>query len=246
MTVEQNRMYGELAHLYPLISQPAEYELEAGFWRDALRAKLGPGRHEILELGAGAGHNLSHLTKDFEVTATDLSARMLEHCKQLNPQVPVYAGDMRSIRLGRTFKAVLIHDAINYMLTEADLRQTFQTAAAHLEPGGVLIVAPDRFRETFRGSRVSHYTISDARTELTTVEYHWDPDPAGTAVEVLFLYLIRTREGLSVEQDRHVMGLFPLQTWLDLMREAGFTAGTFPYPVCGDGHPGLLTGTLGG
>ena len=52
---------------------------------------------------------------------------------------------MRSIRLGRTFKAVLIHDAISYMLTEGDLGDAFGTARAHLEPGGVLIVAPDWF-----------------------------------------------------------------------------------------------------
>ncbi len=55
-----NRMYNEFAHLWPLISDPKEYAVEASFWRDALRAELGPGRHEILELGVGGGNNLSH------------------------------------------------------------------------------------------------------------------------------------------------------------------------------------------
>lgn len=172
---------------------------------------------------------------------------MLEHCKRLNPGVPTHVGDMRSLRLGCTFKAVLIHDAINYLLTGADLRQTFETAAAHLETGGIVIAAPDRFRETFRPPHVKYYTNADSGMELTVIEYHWDPELADTVVEALFLYLIRTGEGLRVEQDRHVMGLFPLRTWLDIMEETGFTIETFPYPVYdGEGHPGLLVGTLTG
>jgi hypothetical protein len=31
---------------------------------------------------------------------------------------------------------VLIHDAINYVITKADLRAAIQTAAMHLRPGG--------------------------------------------------------------------------------------------------------------
>ena len=54
-----NRLYDEFAHLWPLISAPEEYAVEAQHWRDALREKLGPGRHEILELGVGGGHNIA-------------------------------------------------------------------------------------------------------------------------------------------------------------------------------------------
>jgi SAM-dependent methyltransferase len=245
MTLKPNRMYDEFAHLWPLISSPAEYAEEAGFWRDTLRSHLGPGRHAILELGAGGGHNLSHLTSDFQATAVDLSEKMLEHCRRLNPGVPVHAGDMRSVRLGRTFEAVLIHDAIDYMLTEDDLRKALATAAAHLEPGGMLIMAPDCFRETFRPPYVRHSINSDGKTDVTLIEYAWDPDPADTVIEALFLYLIRTQDTLHMEQDRHLMGLFSLLTWLDLMRDAGFTAATRPYPVHDDErHPGLLVGIL--
>ncbi len=245
MTLKLNRMYDELAHLWPLISPPADYAEEAAFWRDALRENLGPGRHTILELGAGGGHNLSHLTSEFQATAVDLSAKMLEHCRRLNPDVPVHIGDMRSVRLGRTFRAVLIHDAINYMLTEEDLRNALATAAAHLEPGGILIMAPDHFRETFHPPHVRHSTNSDGETDFTLVEYWWDPDPGDTVIEAMYLYLIRTKDALRVEQDRHLTGLFPLQTWLDLMRNAGFTAATRPYPVHDDErHPGLLVGVL--
>lgn len=239
-TVKPNRMYEEFAHLWPLISPPEDYANEARYWRDGLRQKLGPGRHHILELGVGGGHNLSHLTDEFDATAVDLSEKMLQHSIKLNPGVKHHVGDMRSIRLGRKHKAVLIHDAIDYMLTEQDLRLTFATAAAHLEPHGVLVTAPDDFRETFRGPRISHRTNSNGETELTYIEYQYDPDPSDTTVESIMFYLIREEGKLRIEQDRHILGLFPMQTWLDLVTEAGFEVEKWPYPVHDDGRESYL------
>ena len=141
--MKQGRLYDEFAHLWPLLSPPEDYAGEAQCWREVLRKKLGPGRHEILELGVGGGHNLSHLKNEFKATAVDLSKKMLQNSINLNPEVEHHVGDMRSIRLGRKFKAVPIHDAINHMLSEEDLRSAFATAAAHLDPGGVFVAAPD-------------------------------------------------------------------------------------------------------
>jgi hypothetical protein len=245
--IKPNRMYNDLAHLWPLISPPEDYATEAEDWRDAIRSKLGPGRHEILELGVGGGHNLSHLTADFQATAVDSSEGMLKHSTKLNPDVEHHVGDMRTVRLGKKFKAVIIHDAINYMLTEADLKATFATAKTHLEPGGVFITAPDYFRETYRDPRVDSSTRSDGKTELTFIEFDYDTNPEDTTVETIMFYLIRDADGLRIEQDRHVTGLFPLQTWLDLMAEAGFTVEQF---LCKHGNDSrqsiLLVGTIEG
>ena len=57
---------------------------------------------------------------------------------------------MRTVRLGRTFDCVFVHDAVCYMTTEHDLRAAIATAAAHCRPGGVVLMAPDYVRETFR------------------------------------------------------------------------------------------------
>ena len=80
-------MYDEFAHLWPLIGPPEDYAAEASYWREALRAMLGPGRHEVLELGVGGGSNLSHLTEDFQATAVDISEKMLANSIKLNPDV---------------------------------------------------------------------------------------------------------------------------------------------------------------
>ena len=117
-------LYNELAYLWPAISPPEDYTEEAVHWRKAIRAKLGEGRHRLLELGVGGGHNLSHLTAEFDAAAVDISPKMLELSQHLNPTVEHHLGDMRTFRLpGQVFDAVLIHDAISYMLTEDDLRE---------------------------------------------------------------------------------------------------------------------------
>ena len=77
---------------------------------------------------------------------------MLELSRGLNPGCEHLLGDMRTLRLGRTFDAVLIHDAVMYMTSEADLRAALETAFVHLRPGGAAVVAPDCVRETFRPS----------------------------------------------------------------------------------------------
>jgi len=241
----QPRMYTEFARYWALISPPEDYAVEARRWRDVLRSRLGPGRHEVLELGVGGGNNLSHLTDEFDAVAADLSPEMLEQARRLNPQVEFHVGDMRTIRLGRTFKAVLIHDAISYMTTEEDLRATFVTAAAHLDRGGVFVTSPDWFRETFRDPQVSFGANSDGQVTFTLVEYTWDPDPSDTEIDSLCWYLIREGGALRIEQDRHVLGLFPLDAWLRLLEESGFEATTEPYNVYDDHRDSwLLVGTL--
>lgn len=221
-SIGRNRLYSEFSDLWPLLSPPGDYAEEASQWREILRGKLGPGRHRILELGVGGGHNLSHLAGDFEATAVDISESMLECCRRLNPGVELIAGDMRSVRIGRRFDAVLAHDAISHMRTEQDLRGVFATAAAHLEPGGVFITGPDHFRDTFKGPLVEHGTHSDGETELTYIEYDFAPDPENSGVEHVMFYLIRKSGRLRIEIDRLSTGLFRKETWLRLLDQSGF------------------------
>jgi ubiquinone/menaquinone biosynthesis C-methylase UbiE len=137
MNSPQHRFYGDLAPWWPLISAPEEYAEEAAFAATLLR----PAR-TVLELGSGGGNNAFHLKAEFDLTLVDLSADMLAVSQTLNPECEHVQGDMRSIRLGRTFDAVFVHDAIEYMTTEEDLRQAVQTVYAHCRPGGVARTLP--------------------------------------------------------------------------------------------------------
>jgi len=217
-----NRLYSDLAYLWPIISPPEEYASEARYFADVIQEELGPGRHKLLELGVGGGHNLSHLTADFDCTAVDLSPDMLALSEGLNPGVPHHVGDMRHIRLGEMFDAVLVHDAASYLLTEDDLRDTFATAAAHLRPGGVLMVAPDWVQETFPDGWVYDWDRKQGDIEVNIQEVMVDPDPTDSQVESTYTYTIKRSGETTVEVDIHITGIFPLTTWSGLMGQAGF------------------------
>ncbi len=209
-------------------------------FRRAFRKKLGVGQHRILEMGAGGGHTLSHLSGDFEMAAIDLSPQMLRLSSELNPGVPHYEGDMRTMRLGRAFDGVMVHDAISHMLTEGDLMATFETAKAHLRTGGVLLVAPEWVDESFQGASDLEWFRSQGRLKVTIKEHLHDPDPTDTQIESVFTYLIEEGGEMRVEQDTHVSGLFPINTWQTLIRDAGFDVEMSRVPVNDGGYGGIL------
>ena len=217
-----HRLYDDLVWLWPILSDPAHYRGEAASFRDAIRGHATIPTHTLLDLGCGGGHNDSHLKADFKVTGVDLSAGMLEHARRLNPEATYIQADLRMVRLGASFDAVIIADAIDYMLTEADLAAAFATAHAHLRPGGVFCTYAEYTREHFVQNRNKCLTRSQGDVALTFLENAYDPDASDTTFEATFVCLIRERGRLRIETDRGLLGLFDLPTWRRLLSAAGF------------------------
>jgi SAM-dependent methyltransferase len=215
------RLYRDFADWWPLLSAPDEYAEEAAEYTRLILGAV-PDAREVLELGSGGGNNASHMKASFELTLVDLSAAMLEVSRRLNPECEHVQGDMRSARLGRTFDAVFVHDAIAYMTTEKDLRGVFATALEHCRPGGVALFVPDSVRETFEPTTDHGGHDGDGRA-LRYLEWTWDPDPDDTTVRMDLTYVFHEPDGsVHVELDEHRCGLFPRATWLRGIEEAGF------------------------
>jgi SAM-dependent methyltransferase len=222
MTAELPRLYTDLAPWFHLLTHPDEYAEEAAVYRDTLLAATEPRPRTLLELGSGGGNNAFHLKRDFACTLSDVSPAMLEQSRGINPECEHVQGDMRSLRLGRRFDAVFVHDAVCYLTTEEDLRRCALTAFVHCREGGAALFAPDFVRETFRPGTDHGGRDGDGRA-LRYLEWHWDPDPDDTIYLVDYAYLLRVGSGEpSVAHDRHVEGLFPRETWRRALREAGF------------------------
>ena len=77
-----------------------------------------PPAHTLLELGAGAGNNAFYMKRRFRCTLADLSPEMSALSRAQNPECAHVLGDMRTLRLGATFDAVFVHDAVNYITSE--------------------------------------------------------------------------------------------------------------------------------
>ena len=227
------KLYTELASWWPLLSAPGDYAEEAASYRELLLTACDAPPRTLLELGSGGGNNASHLKRHFErVVLVDPSAGMLDVSRALNPECEHVEGDMRTVRLGRSFDCVFVHDAVCYMTSEADLRRAIETAFAHCRPGGVALFCPDHVRETFRPS--TDHGGEDGGEEggargLRYLEWTWDPDPADTTYTVDYAYLLRSEDGtMHVVHDRHLEGLFARADWLRWLAEAGFRARVAP------------------
>lgn len=215
------KLYDELADWFHLLTAPEDYADEAAAYRDAFFAAGVRRGGTLLELGSGGGNNASFLKRDFICTLTDLSPRMLELSRTLNPECEHLEGDMRTLRLGREFDAVFVHDALMYLTSEDDLRRAIETAFVHCRAGGAALFAPDCVSETFapRTDCGGHDGLGRA---LRYLEWAWDPDPEDNTFIADFAILLREGYSIRVIQDRHVEGLFPRATWLRQLSDAGF------------------------
>jgi trans-aconitate methyltransferase len=223
------RLYQEFASWWPLLSSPDEYEEEAAFYERALLDACERQPRTLLELGSGGGNNASYLKVRFDMVLVDPSAGMLDVSRRLNPQCEHIQGDMRTVRLGRQFDCVFIHDAIVYMTTEADVRRAIETAFVHCAPGGAALLAPDHLRENFRPS-TDHGGTDGAGRSLRYLEWTWDPDPSDSTYVVDYAYVLRESDGsVHVEHDRHIEGLFGREEWLRFLSDAGFRPAALPF-----------------
>jgi SAM-dependent methyltransferase len=231
---DQTALYDELAEWWPLLSPPEEYEFEARQYVRFLREAVDGPLEEVLELGSGGGNNASHMKAAFAMTLIDASPAMLAVSERLNPECEHLEGDMRNVRLGRTFDGVFVHDAVAYLTTEEDLFATLTTVAEHCRAGGAIVIVPDFVTENFsEGSE--HGGNNGPDRALRYLEWHWDPDPTDGTHRMDLAYLLRHPDGsVEMRSDEHVCGLFPRRTWLDLLDRAGIEAEATPMPMEGD------------
>jgi hypothetical protein len=224
----------ELVDWYHLVDPPGDHADEVATFLAAFTRALGAPPATLLELGSGAGHAAVHFKRDVQCTLTDLSAPMLARSRVLNPECEHVLADMRELRLDRLFDAVLVHDAIMYMTTEADLVAAVKTAFLHTRPGGAAIFSPDCFRETFVEATETEGEHDETRA-LHYLCWDWDPDPTDTSYVSEYVFLLRENGAVRAIHDHHRQGLFPRAAWYRILREAGYSVEPIPRPL-GDGE----------
>lgn len=162
-------------------------------------------------------------------TLVDIEAAMLALSRRLNPECEHISADMRSLSLGRVFDCVLIHDAISYMTSSEDLSRAVCTAFTHTAPGGVALFQPDFVTETFSPGTETGGSDTKGRA-LRYIEWRWTPDLRSDIYITDMAYLLRDDTGsVGVVSDRHVMGLFPRDLWMQLIEAAGFKPLAIPF-----------------
>ena len=200
-------LYGELAEHWPVISPVDAYADEGRFISAILRAAE---VRTVLEFGCGGGHLSSYLRDEFTMTLTDIAPEMVEVSRALNPGCDHAVADMFDADLGRTFDAVLIHDAADYILTADDMAAAFATARRHLRHGGLLLVVPDHLADTWQPS------VMTGGSDDVRYEARYGEREGGIRID------FTVTVGDRVISESYDIGLFAQYQWVAGLAAAGF------------------------
>lgn len=212
--------YGDLAWTERLLADAQDYRREAEPLIELIRSAAPVAVQTLLHLGSGAGGHDQFFKQAFKVTGVDASPGMLALARETNPEVEYLEGDMRHVRLGRTFDAVAVPDSSDYLCTRQDIQRTLATAAAHLKSAGVLLLTT-KPAETFCANNFAYSGERDGIHVTLLENNHVDPYRP-ESYQAVFVWLIRQDGQLRIHHETHQLGLFPRRVWEEAFERAGF------------------------
>lgn len=130
---------------YDALYGTKDYAAECDVVEELVRRHAARPARDLLDLGCGTGtHALTFAQRGYVVTGADRSPAMLERARAkadaARATVELVSGDIRTLRLGRTFDAVVMLFAVlGYQTHDADVAAAMRTVAAHLRPGGLFV-----------------------------------------------------------------------------------------------------------
>jgi SAM-dependent methyltransferase len=224
--------FQEYSVYYDLLYTDKNYESEVGYVARTLRAANLPTR-TILELGSGTGRHGRLLAGiGFDVHGVELSSNMASVARSSAGRTPgggtfsCDVGDLRLVRVGRTFDAVIsLFHVISYQTTNNDLSAAFKTAALHLEPGGAF------FFDVWHGPAVLATPPSIRTKEVANQRYRVkrvarpEHDTDRATVRVVYEFACEdfaTGQKTQFVEEHLMRYLFPSEVEL-FAAEAGFT-----------------------
>ncbi len=226
-------MFRKTAHVYDLVYQASgkDYAAESSTIHAVIQAR-NPRARTLLDVACGTGGHLRHLKSEYEITGVDLDPEMLREARKHLPDTPLVEGDMRTFRLDARFDAVIcLFSSIGYMGDTEDLNAAIATMAAHLNPGGVLVVDGWVRPDAWRGGGSIHVEVGTSdELKVARVGRSWKDGPT-THLEMH--HLIATLEGIEHLIDHHRLTLFTTEEYLAAYRAVGLLVEVVESPMEG-------------
>lgn len=236
--------YEQFARVYDELMNDVDYPQWIKIVRDACKTHA-PNTRTFLDVGCGTG-TLSILLKQegYEVTGVDLSDDMLmianAKVMENNLSIPFFQQDMRELEGFSTFDAVGIFcDSLNYLETEEDVKQTFQTVHEHLVSDGLFIFDVHsifKMEEIFKDET---FTLNDEE-----ISYIWNcyegQYPHSIEHDLSFFVLDPTTNQYNRFDEFHKQRTFSIEKYKQWLKEANFNVldilGDFKQEIAQNAH----------
>lgn len=217
-------MYSESAALYDLIyASFKDYAAEARHFAELLR-RIRPQCRTLLDVACGTGAHARLLGEahGFAVDGIDLDPALVAIARAKCPQGKFAQADMVDFHLGRSYDAVLcLFGSIGYAVTLPRLRQAVACLAAHVAPGGLVVVEPFLTPEQFVPGTTGQITAEAPDLRVTRTHRS---ERTEQACRLHFEYEIERPAGTEYAAEVHELGLFTVDEMLESFAAAGLAA----------------------
>ena len=222
-------VYDKSARIYDLLYTGTgikDYATEAAELNQIITQAC-PAARTLLDVACGTGAHLTHLRQSYSVEGADVSPAMLDVAGRRLPGVPLHLADMRKLDLGRRFDAVIcLFSSIGYVTDRSELTSTVERLAAHVGPGGVLIIdgwiRPDKWSDDYRGDPdiASDHQMTVVRLTLSR--------RVGNVTELDMHHLVRDGSGIEYFVESHRLALTATEEYVSAVENAGLKARVVP------------------
>lgn len=220
--------YRIIAKHYDALCGPSYVSKAYPFLIDIMRRR-GPVK-DVLDPACGTfALDIPLVRRGYHIVGRDLSPDMLrvarENVSKARQTADLGIGDMRTLRLGRTFDAVLcLGTAFNYLWSLGDARKALRTFHMHLRRGGVLVLDVTNF-DAWIESPKNVLVQNDYRAEDGTriAIYALNEQDLATGTHLArMITAVQGKERLDIAVDEALLKIWTKETLAGALRNAGF------------------------
>lgn len=225
-------MYTQSARFYDALSRFKDYAAASGQLVSLLQQR-NPNAETLLDVACGTGKHLENLRDHYQVEGLDLNYEMLEIARRRCPDVAFHQGDMATFNLDRTFDVVTcLFSAIGYVKTVDNLQRAVSKMVRHLRPGGLVVVEPWFTPESYWVDELTANFVDEPELKIAWM-YISEVEDRTSVLKIH--YLVGTPQGIQGFDERHEMGLFTHEEYLEAFRRAGLEVHYDPEGLFGRG-----------
>ncbi len=213
-------MFLKSALFYDALYQFKDYRKAVEVMHQLIQ-KERPGSASVLDVACGTGKHIAFLKDHYEVEGLDLNPELLKIARERCPDTVFHEADMTGFSLEKKFDVVAcLFSSIGYVQTKENLQAAVSAMAAHLFPGGLLIIEPWIWPENYwKDKLVANFT------EQENLKISWMYIQKQVKMTSVFdiHYLVGTNGEINYFSENHIMGLWTDEEYREAFTKAGLT-----------------------